>query len=284
MKIKQVETKYMEDYEGEKMVGYLVFMGPWDGFFGLTKGVYSPLEGSAFVGENREKIASQLFAAVATELANDGICSYALTKYAHDTEVGRAFVLNGFGIRCTDASMDLHNRKKLATRNPAIRYRELVGDEKRTVVDLKKGLVKHLSMAPTFMPSDLSDFSQRLEGKAVRVFAAYRDDEILGYLSFRDDGETFVSEAKGMANICGAYVKESERGTGLASELLEYVCKVCEEEGYSYLGVDCETLNPTALRFWGKYFESYTYSYHRRIDERCMGYEEYMKKEWENIK
>ena len=31
---------------------------------------------------------------------------------------------------------------------------------------------------------------------------------------------------------------------------------------------DCETLNPTALNFWGKYFDPYTYSFARRIDER----------------
>ena len=33
--------------------------------------------------------------------------------------------------------------------------------------------------------------------------------------------------------------------------------------------VDCETLNPTALRFRGKYFVPFTYSFCRRIDERC---------------
>ena len=45
-----------------------------------------------------------------------------------------------------------------------------------------------------------------------------------------------------------------------------------------YIGVDCETLNPTALRFWNKYFDSYTYSYARRIDERVVGHDEYIRK------
>lgn len=40
-------------------------------------------------------------------------------------------------------------------------------------------------------------------------------------------------------------------------------------------GVDCETLNPTALRFWRKYFRPYTYSYIRRLDERVQGWEDY---------
>lgn len=32
----------------DELVGYLVFAGPWNGFFGDVKGVFSPLGGSAF--------------------------------------------------------------------------------------------------------------------------------------------------------------------------------------------------------------------------------------------
>lgn len=62
--------------------------------------------------------------------------------------------------------------------------------------------------------------------------------------------------------------------------MLEYLCEVSEKEGKEYIGVDCETLNPTALRFWSKYFEKYTYSYARRIDERILGYDKYLENEW----
>ena len=65
-------------------------------------------------------------------------------------------------------------------------------------------------------------------------------------------------------------MKESHRGKKIAEGLLEYVCQAAEQDGKIYLGVDCETLNPTALRFWGKHFMPYTYSYTRRIDERCI--------------
>ncbi len=43
---------------------------------------------------------------------------------------------------------------------------------------------------------------------------------------------------------------------------------------------DCEILNSTALKFWGKYFVNYTYSFARRIDERVMGYDKYLEQEW----
>lgn len=41
-----------------------------------------------------------------------------------------------------------------------------------------------------------------------------------------------------------------------------------KSEGYSRLGVNLESFNPTALGFWLKYFALYTNSVVRRIDER----------------
>ncbi|MGN1181187.1 MAG: GNAT family N-acetyltransferase, partial [Suilimivivens sp.] len=63
-------------------------------------------------------------------------------------------------------------------------------------------------------------------------------------------------------------VLEEYRSKGVAKQLLDAMARRCMKEGKSYLGVDYETINPTALRFWTKYFEPYTYSFIRRIDER----------------
>ena len=92
-----------------KLVGYLLFAGPWDGFHGTGKGVFSPLGGSAFSYEykNREKLASMLFASVAQEFVREGIFSCALSRYAHDEEITKSFVFNGFGIRCMDAVYEI---------------------------------------------------------------------------------------------------------------------------------------------------------------------------------
>jgi len=39
---------------------------------------------------------------------------------------------------------------------------------------------------------------------------------------------------------------------------------------YSRLGVDFESINPTAWGFWLKYFDAYTHSVVRRIDEKAV--------------
>jgi spore germination protein YaaH len=41
-------------------------------------------------------------------------------------------------------------------------------------------------------------------------------------------------------------------------------------EGYTGLGVDFESINPSGSGFWLKYFDAYTNSVVRRIDERIM--------------
>ena len=53
---------------GNKLVGFLAFYGPWEGFHGVGKGVFSPLGASAFVGKERGKTVSLLLEAVAEEL------------------------------------------------------------------------------------------------------------------------------------------------------------------------------------------------------------------------
>ena len=104
--------------------------------------------------------------------------------------------------------------------------------------------------------------------ESMRVFAAVSDDKPIGFISVDVTAENFITEHDKMANICGAYFDESCRGKGIAQALLSHIRDTLSGEGITHLGVDCETMNPTALNFWGKYFTPYTYSFARRLDER----------------
>ena len=42
-----------------KLAGFLAFFGPWEGFHGVEKGVFSPLGASAFVGEKSGKVGNK---------------------------------------------------------------------------------------------------------------------------------------------------------------------------------------------------------------------------------
>lgn len=284
--IELFQSKYgLVALEEGKVIGYLVFKGPWDGVFGNCKGAFSPLEGSAFSGRDRGKLSSQLLSEVTEMMVKEeGVTSFALSRYANDLEVGRALVFNGFGIRCTDSIMKLSNHIKRDYYNSNLTFSELKNEEKSSILDLRYGLVKHLLKAPVYYPTHMEAYMEWFSKEDIRVFVAREKGEIIGFISIQEEGETFITENPRMKNICGAYVKEEYRGMHVADDLLSFICSQCESEGMEYLGVDCETLNPTALRFWGKYFENYTYSYHRRIDERVIGCESYIEREWKKWK
>lgn len=254
-----------------RVVGYILFMGPWDNFFGNVKGVFSPLGGSAFSVdyENRGRLASQLFAAVAEDFVKNNVLSCALSRYAHDEETAKSFVMNGFGIRCCDAVREI-SKMDLSNALCNAEFEELSVDEFSSVKHLQKGLHNHLASAPTFFPSAPFDdwFERWIKREDMRVFVAKSNENIIGFISIADSAENFIAESDGVKNICGAYFDEKYRGMGIAQGLLSFIRNVLMSEGVTHLGVDCETLNPTALNFWGKYFLPYTYSFARRIDER----------------
>lgn len=79
--------------------------------------------------------------------------------------------------------------------------------------------------------------------------------------------ENFATQAKDMRNICGAYCLPEYRGRNIYQGLLDYMILCLKKEGFLRLGVDYESFNPTANVFWPKYFEPYTKSVVRRIDE-----------------
>lgn len=256
-----------------KLVGYIIFSGPWDGFFGDVKGVFSPLGGSAFSYEyaKRGRLASMLLAEASEEFVKQGIFSCALSRYAHDEATARSFVLNGFGIRCSDAvrkitSLDLqHNSCDVV-------LKELPADEFDRVEHLQRGLHKHLAGAPVFFPGENFEdwFKNWIKRENMRVFAAETGGKIIGFISIDDNAENFITEHDTMKSICGAYFDEKYRGEGIAQALLGFIRDTLKAESVTHIGVDCETLNPTALNFWGKYFVPYTYSFARRIDERII--------------
>lgn len=266
--------------EDGRLVGYLTFMGPWEGHFGKVKGVYSPLGGSAFKGGDRGQLASRLFEIVSGEMVKEEIFSYAITTYSTDEEIGASFVMNGFGIRCSDAMMNLSMRDRSILLDDELIFKEAQPEDYDAIGALRKGLVKHLSQAPTFFPTNIEMFNHLPLEKNKEYFVVKDGERVIGYLLISEEGETYIGGRDEIAHINGLYVLPEYRQKGIAQQLLEYGIRYVEESGRKYLGVDYETLNPTAQRFWTKYFKSYTYSYVRRIDERIKGYEEYLEKTW----
>lgn len=277
-------------FEGDRMLGFLGTYLPIDNAFGTTKvkGTFSPIHAHGVMSDqclqqfgsaswnNRTGIYSRLYQEAAERWVKAGILSHGIAMFERDREGINSFFCNGFGLRCVDAvrSLDKIPGKIALSRisEDEIVFTELPGEDFVKLLSLNNDLIAHLGKSPTFMsfdPIDETEFLRR-SSKEDRYFTAEAGSDYVAYIKLSQDGENYITESNHMMNITGAYCKPDFRGTGLYHNLLVHLMTVLKKEGYQLLGVDFESINPTARGFWLKYFTAYTQSVVRRIDDKAI--------------
>jgi len=255
----------------EEMVGFLCCLKPFDNFFGTSWGTYVPNNAHGTIRKDRKRIYSLLYEAASEIWVREGVLSHAIGIYSHDEKAIESFFHNGFGMRTIDAIRTIDK----IVRNPVngIIYKELDETEYNRINPLRNGIIRHLNSSPMFMPHHQDNeerFMELVSKSPRRYFIAEDNGKAIAYIKITEEGESFVGDQEGVANIQGAFMKEKYRGSGVYTNLLSYVIEKLAGEGYSLIGVDCESFNPTARGFWLKYFTPYIYGLTRRIDERIM--------------
>lgn len=256
----------------DKMVGFLCCCEPWNNAFNSNaKGTFSPIHAHGAISENRDFIYKKLYQAAAEKWVKTKISYHAIALYAHDSQAINALFTYGFGLRCIDAIRPLANFE--FTLSEDVTFKEITQANVSKVRNLRKLLKKHMVKSPCFMYFSDDDFDEWLKNAEMcnsRIFIAQRNDNPIAFIEITDDGETFVSESNNMMNICGAYCLPEYRGKGIMQGLLNNIISKLRADGYCSLGVDFESINPTANSFWLKHFTAYTNSVTRRIDECAM--------------
>lgn len=263
--------------DGNNVVGFITCYASINNMFGNVQGAFSPIHGHGAIKKDRSRIYSLLYQNASKKWVKEGILSHAIALYAHNKIAIDTFFRNGFGLRCVDAITSIDNEKLIYKDKDNIKMEEITLDKLECVLPLKNHLVTHLSNSPTFLPSskfDLKKLKEQSLRRDSRFFTASVEDKVVGYVEIMGEGENFTCDDDETINICGAYVSLEYRGTGLYKSLISFMFDKLRKEKYKRCGVDFESINPTADRFWLKYFTPYTYSLVRRIDERMMQYKE----------
>lgn len=258
-------------FEDEKMIGFLCCCEPFDNVFRATdvRGIFSPMGANAAVSKNRSKIYAAMYQAAGAKWVQSGAVSHAICIYAHDEELQRQFYRYGFGLRCIDAirPMELIDCEPCADYD----FAELPKTECLFVYPLYLALHCHYCESPFFMnrkPETQEEFLVSSTQEEVRCFVAKQKGKICAYLKISAFGQTFVATGNIYRHITGAYCLPEHRGKGVYQNLLNFAISILKGEGYTRLGVNFESFNPTGRGFWLKYFAAYTNSVVRRIDER----------------
>ena len=262
-------------FEGGRMLGFLCYLAPWENAFGSSvAGTFSPIHAHGAVADKRALIYRRMYQCAADILVKKRILYHTIALYEHDTDAIRAWFDNGFGHRCADA---IRKVEEIGGIVPAegITYEEIPPQEAFLVRELRRKLSEHMGESSCFMYTKADRFEEwvkQRESNGDRIFVAREEEKIIAFMELSDSAETFVTEHPSMKNICGAYCLPEYRGKNIFQNLLNYVILILNHERTLYLGVDYESMNPTAYYFWRKYFKPYTCSVTRRIDggeDRC---------------
>lgn len=261
--------------ENGRMVGYLCAYGPFAGMFGTWGtamadrfvGVFSPVEAHGVIENAPPRTWQRMYQAAAEKWVRAGAVYHAIALYEHDDAAKAALFRYGFGQRCADAI----RRAEPLNADPVsgVECRELPPGSADMVRELRWNLDIHLCQSPCFMArtdEGRHAWLEQVKHRNSRLFAAMADEKPIAFIEVTEGGENFLTEHPEMLNICGAYCEPSWRGTGVSKALLDFVLHRLQEEKTAWLGVDYETMNPTAVGFWEKYFDPYTASLVRRID------------------
>lgn len=253
--------------DGNGVVGFIGVYKPWKGAFDTydALGTFSPFFANATVKQNRKRIYQDMIEYGYDKWDKLNIVTMGICLSAHDIEAKNALFEYGFGMR----NKDLIKVMTYQNINSSYIFKELSINEFPSVRNLRLKLCDHLKKSPCFQQSTKEEddsWIKTVEKGDRRTFVLIDNNIVIAYIDITEESDNFVSWHNKMANISGAYCLEEYRGSGCYDILLQEVTNKLINEGYIYLGVDHESYNPTASRYWQKHFKEYTNSVVKRIE------------------
>jgi ribosomal protein S18 acetylase RimI-like enzyme len=255
-------------FDDQKLIGYMVGWKVLQ-LFGPVKGIYSPMIGHSAIKEHRRLIYAKMLEYGMKSWVSHGYLSFATTILAHDKGLIDEFFVNGFGMRCMDS---IRKSERIHSSMTDVSVLKATKEDLKDIASLHQRHNDYYGLSPIFMPRQtedaLTDLIEWFNEYNHHLWIAIKDHKAIGYIRIQPNGESVVSTHSQVQNITGLYVDEEVRSLGVASKLLDEVQHWLIEQGIHLCGVDFETINPAAYRFWNRYFTPYTVSVTRRIDER----------------
>ena len=246
-------------------------------YFSPAFSVAIPLHGHAVAAsEDALEVHRALYARLAGELVPEGFLDYGIGVLANEREAHDAFATLGFG---RSATLALRGVAPLeAPARSDLEIRQATEKELPDVLSLLAEQRAFHARAPMFLP-DLHILREAQEGQArwllgqprCPTFIAYRDGRALGMQLFAPS-TTFVSwplRDAATVYLFQGVVRETERGGGVGSALLQHALAWMRRENVRRCGLHYLSANPSGAPFWTRHgFRAAEHFLHRSIDTR----------------
>lgn len=221
-------------------------------------------DGRAFVPEwgfvaapGDRRALEALYAAAAGAWVAQGMRTHVIGLIDGRPDESAALDRLGFGAIVADG---LRSLDPLGVGGAPVRVRRATTEDAAAVAALEDGLRAHLLAPPVFLvlppARTVDEHRERLADPRVAVLLAEDDAGPLAHVRIgpcADDVATIVRDA-GTASITGAFTVADRRGDGIATTLLDAALAWARTQGYVRCGVDHETANLEASRFWARWF------------------------------
>jgi len=262
----------------DELLGFFCYYPPFKGVYNTVTefGSWSPLHAHAIKEmdeKQTEAVWSRLVQAAMDRANKEGSNYHSVTLFRHEIILKEILSMYGFGYRCADALLDVKAyQPSLPEMSEEVTIRQTCEDDFPALRTLRRELSYHLAKSPCFCIHNENQFQEYIKERETSeelvTFGLYNsDDQLIGLIDTNEeDGENFISQGQPILNISGMYLSDAYRGKGLAQLLVNAAVDEAKNLGKPLLGVDYETMNPTARGFWEKYFTPYTISLVRRID------------------
>jgi GNAT superfamily N-acetyltransferase len=261
--------------QGGRVVGVLA---GWPVRSGQPR-VYCPeaTAGAAPDLEPREarRIVEGLAEAAQRDWVADGIRSHFVSVIADDATLFDTLAWLGFGVAVVDALAPVGSlpRGRPADEGvPGIAIRRAGLADLDAVLALEAGLRRHLVDSPTYLvigrPIDAAEWTASLgDDEFATLLAEDLGGAALAFLRIgrtADDVAQVVRD-EATTSISRAFTLADRRGTGIARALLAGAAAWARDRGAVRVGVDFESANVLASRFWTAHFTPVVLSVNRHL-------------------
>ena len=253
---------------GDRLVGFLTgWLMP---AFRGKRSTYSPEWANAAELEDSRRIYEEMYSQLAAVWVADRYVAHYISLFPGDANALRAWHWMGFGMVAVDAIRGLDSIQRPDV-NVHIRRAEL--QDLHQVMELDEGLWQYMRGTPSFFLAEKRDrgyLAEWLQNPDRSVWLAYWNGEPVAFmrLGTADDDVCTVIYDEKTTSIYGAFTKETARGAGVATALLDHALESARASGYERCAVNFEPMNLLGTRFWLKYFNPVCLSMLRQIDDR----------------
>jgi GNAT superfamily N-acetyltransferase len=222
-----------------------------------------------WAAESRE-VLEALYTCAGAEWVVAGKRSQYWRVFSHDTATLTALSWLGFGMMGVDA---IRRAEPLDPPRAAVAVRRAGPNDIERVARLEHGLREHLAAAPVFFPLGpaLSEDKhlRLLSDPGTNTLIAESDAMPLAMLRIGPCSAEapLPIRSAALASITRAFTIADARGQGVATALLAGAIEWARGRGYTHIGVDFESANVVARRFWLKHFAAVSYTVGRHVEE-----------------